>query len=536
MGTVTFDAGAGGRLDAAENTGAWSADGVSPAQEPDFVYHGTYSISAKIKTTEAGYYCTTASTDMTTPKVWLCKILATNKDALTGVNLRVRIGSSTSAYYYYELFSPTTYPIAGGWQIVPIDPNVSAYRTGSSGTPSLSGVTIFYLRADFSTTAKSENVALDAIDVITSGTGLTVTGSSSVFQDFIDFDEGTYTNRYGIVTTKGGVLFITGVLTIGSATATAFDDSYQTLVFPTGRFSTGFCGVDVSLANASTDVALASCTLIGRGSLNYLSSGQDTRPDFTVTNTSGVFAMDACTLINFRALTFTSTCTITDSSFVTSLSLTQAQATFDNCTFDSPTNTTSNAFITAVDPSDFSNCSFISGGAGHALELTSASGSPFTFDGNTFSGYSGTPGSNLTPGTGSNDAAIFNNSGTDITINLTNTSSIPSVRNAASCTTTINNNVTYTITVQDEGASVIVGAQVAMFKTSDDSVLHASSATNASGQVTGSVAASTGAIYIRVRQSNTADSTRYYPTSTVGNIGTTAFTVTVTMIEDITVI
>lgn len=57
------------------------------------------------------------------------------------------------------------------------------------------------------------------------------------------------------------------------------------------------------------------------------------------------------------------------------------------------------------------------------------------------------------------------------------------------------------VTVQDAATNAIVGAQVAVFKSSDDSVLLSSTPTDATGKVSTSVAASSGAIYIRVRQS-----------------------------------
>ena len=50
-----------------------------------------------------------------------------------------------------------------------------------------------------------------------------------------DWDEGataTDGGRYGVISTTEGVLVVTGVLTIGSATETDFDDSGQVIVFP----------------------------------------------------------------------------------------------------------------------------------------------------------------------------------------------------------------------------------------------------------------------------------------------------------------
>jgi len=61
--------------------------------------------------------------------------------------------------------------------------------------------------------------------------------------------------------------------------------------------------------------------------------------------------------------------------------------------------------------------------------------------------------------------------------------------------------VSVTITVQNSAATAIAGAEVSIFKTADDSVILASTNTDANGQVSTTVASSLGAIYVRVRQS-----------------------------------
>ena len=531
MATVTFD---GTRVNNADSLTGWSG-----VQEPDFVYQGSYSVSVKVKTTEAGpYYSGTGYAFNTTRRTAILKVICTNFSNLNNTpstSAIMEVGSSTSAFYRYYIATDTTYPITGGWLIVPIDPYLSGYRDATTGTPNLSSIAYYSWQARYTSTSKSENTAMDAIDFINNGTGLTLTGTSGSFTDFVTFDEGTSTNRYGIISTKEGIIFVTGVLTIGTATLTAFTGSLKTLVFPSGRFDTGFCGIDLGLQNASTTISLSACTFIGRGQAANDGASADSRPDFGVTGTSGAATIDACLFVNFNSIVLTSGVTLTDTTFNTCNALTQASATMDNCTFDSHTTVANTAFMTANNISLITNCSFVSGGTGHAIVITSTTGTPFTFTGNTFIGYGGTPGSNLTSNSGSGDAAIYNLSGGAITINITGGGTTPSVRNGAGATTTINSNITITITVQDEGASPIIGAQVSAYKTSDNSTIITPTTTNASGEVTGSAAAGTGAIYIRVRQSNTADSTRYYPTSTVGTIGGDDFSVTITMTEDTTV-
>jgi hypothetical protein len=92
---------------------------------------------------------------------------------------------------------------------------------------------------------------------------------------------------------------------------------------------------------------------------------------------------------------------------------------------------------------NWSDLTFNSGGSGHAIYITEPG--TYTFDNFTFSGYGIT---------GSTDAAIYNNSGGVVVINLVNTSSSPTYRNGASATTTVNLNVTLTLTGIVSGSEV----------------------------------------------------------------------------------
>ena len=473
--SVAFD---GSRVIDASTTTNWTADGATPTAEPDFFYQGGGSISAKVKTTEAGFYYTSASTDMTTPKVWIAKLLANNKDSLDGNGLLLRIGSSTTAYYEYRLFSSTTYPITGGWQIVVIDPNVSQWRDATSGSPSLSAVIHWNIHADYSATAKSENTAMDAIDVVNLGKGLTGTGNTpgGTFDDFITSDEGTSNNRWGIVQTRGGIIYVNAVLTIGSSgVATSFSDSNRVLVFPSQRITNGGEGLDFDVQNASTSISLTSCLFNGRGSL---SGSDDTRPDYTVIGTSGAASFISCTFDVFRQIDFTSAATVTNCIFTNGRLINHnSGATITGCTFSGSTAGDGVALVVSNNLANFVGNSFTFSD-GHAIEIT-ATGT-YTFQGNSFSGY----GSD-----GTNDAAIYNNSGGLVTINVTGGGDTPTFRNGTSASTTINSNVSITLT------GLIAGSEVRVYKTADNSVVDGVESSGTSFAF--SVAAST-SVYIRI--------------------------------------
>lgn len=255
--------------------------GTGSAVEVDFIYQGTASVSRKVgASNNKGFYTTTGATrDMTAAatRVVLFKVLATNSsslDPLDEVNgMQLRVGSGTAAYNRYDVHGNDTYPIKGGWLIIPIDPNVTDYRTNNTGSPTLTACDYFGISCSFSNASKSENVAMDAVDgvrgyTIVGGTGADDPGT---WQVFIDRDEGTVGARQGMVTTNEGIIQVFGMIQIGrdetqTVTATEFNDTDKTIVFPDGRFDEGFSGIELYLSNASTDVTFTRNVFIGRGS------------------------------------------------------------------------------------------------------------------------------------------------------------------------------------------------------------------------------------------------------------------------------
>jgi hypothetical protein len=99
------------------------------------------------------------------------------------------------------------------------------------------------------------------------------------------------------------------------------------------------------------------------------------------------------------------------------------------------------------------NSSLTSGGTGHGIELGTNTPATINLTNVTFSGY----GADATT-----DAAIYNNSGKAIVINILGTGTVPTVRNGAGASTTVvAGTVTTTITVKDiSTGSAISGARV----------------------------------------------------------------------------
>jgi hypothetical protein len=101
--------------------------------------------------------------------------------------------------------------------------------------------------------------------------------------------------------------------------------------------------------------------------------------------------------------------------------------------------------VTTDDLALITGCAFISDGDGHAIEITSPG--TYTFSGNTFSGYGAD---------GTTDAAIYNNSGGAVTINVAGGGDTPTVRNGTGASTTVNSGATLTLDGLVTGSDIVI--------------------------------------------------------------------------------
>ena len=528
---VTFD---GTRVSAAENAtdgGVWDKWNASqsPSVEPDFFYQGAASLSNKVGTNPGGVEMdqSTGTHDFSSPdRIWLAKVNATNYQALNakGVDgMILYIGSqNTVDQYRYYVHGNDTYPLAGGWVFIPIDPNIAGYRDFTDGTPDLNNIDYFAVSCDFTGTSKSENVMMDAIDYFDSGTGLTIIRGTGLdpratFSAFLTFDEGTVGNRFGIIRSVEGILYVQGVLTIGSGTRTDFIDSSETLVFPDARCAAGWCGIDFDLTNALTNIIIDDCVFIGRGDAGGTS---DTRPDYHAINALAQCDITSCTFRNFRTVIWTNPCNIIDCVFDGGDSVTQGAATMTGCVFKNGTHGDGAAHLIADKPQKVTGCEFIFKD-GHGVELT-ASGT-FAWDDNIFTGLYGAD--------GSTDAMIYNNSGGLVTLNVSGGTS-PTIRNGAGASTVVNNNVEISMTALDPQGVGILDVQVAVFQTDNDQeLMNEDTKSDGTALEDFNYPGSDVPVYFRFRKSSTGDPKRT-PVSGVGTITASGLTVTVTMFDD----
>jgi hypothetical protein len=155
-------------------------------------------------------------------------------------------------------------------------------------------------------------------------------------------------------------------------------------------------------------------------------------------NAGATLDFSGSTIVN-ATVTLRSTVSLSEASFVNCPTFTQNNAALAACNFDG-------TLVTSDNPADLSDCSFTSSGTGHGIEITTPG--TYTFSGNTFSGYGAD---------GTTDAAIYNNSGGAVTLNITGGGSTPTVRNGAGASTTlVINPVTLTITVRNVNTAAVV--------------------------------------------------------------------------------
>jgi len=148
-------------------------------------------------------------------------------------------------------------------------------------------------------------------------------------------------------------------------------------------------------------------------------------------------------------ITLRSTATLTGTKLINCTRLTQNSATLDTIAILSANVASGTAFLVSNDPSKISDSAFTAGAGGHAIEITTPG--TYAFSGNTFSGYGLD---------GSNDAAIYNNSGGLVTLNISG-GTTPTVRNGAGASTTLNSSVTITVT------PLATGSEVRAYRVSD---------------------------------------------------------------------
>lgn len=153
---------------------------------------------------------------------------------------------------------------------------------------------------------------------------------------------------------------------------------------------------------------------------------------------SATYDFSGSSVINSGIVTLRAVTTFSGMSFIDCPDITQNGAAITSTIFD-------NCYLKSNNPGNLSSCTFISSGTGHAIEITVPG--TYSFSGNIFTGY----------GAGdTTNAAIYNNSGGAVTLNISGGGSVPTVRNGTGASTTVNAAANLTFTGLQPGSEVRV--------------------------------------------------------------------------------
>jgi hypothetical protein len=436
-------------------------------------------------------------------------------------DLRVVFGTGTGSPTNYDAHTfpfATEYPALGGWVRAWVDISRTPEFPGGTGLNEAAlrsyGVQISFTSAPG---GNAQNLILDAADFI-AGSALSLTGTGGLWSDFTTADQNP-TNQYGVFRVLGGVYNCFARVQLGTSSSLVFDDSNFAIVFPQQNLvADNFMGISCDLQNAATNIDWVGGVIRSAGTK---------RGDLVITGTSGAFDAASMTFSALRAVTLTSICSVTNTSFVSCGQIAAAGANLSGSAvsgYEGAADTAALVWDVATDTNGkLDNLTFTKGTAAtHAIELGTTSPTTVTFSGITFSGYNASNGQN-------DSTVLVSRTGGTVTINVSG-GTTPTYKTAGA-TVVVASSVSVSITVVDKNNLPIENAQTAVFLSSDNSTVM-NQDTNASGIASTSFSGATPAgVYIRVRKSS-SPGTKYIPVSNTDTIKSTGLSVTITLLVD----
>lgn len=460
-------------VDEADSLTGWtgSASPVLFSTDPGPV-EATDSIGMAVsEATEYLYHTLDATVNISAGELIYVWVLANGTmDSTVNGGIELIVGDSTNEIGYHlagsdvAAFRHSDGPV--GWQCLVLDTiNLPVNFTAHAGAEvSLDFTVIDQMGAGFITLSKALGGAQNCFtDIIRYGNqGIEITdGSSGVPSNWTDIateDRSTTTGTaYGICRELGSGLFgVQGAITFGDAdntTATFFADTNKTIIFEDR-------GLDVSRYVYTVRAGgVTGTTTFKMGTISGTEKGVD---GCSFICPSGVGAkFDASNIVLQSLLLYGTSFTNFDQGMLFSADATNGpnhdifscrfigcsqidpgKVDFKNNEIASTTDANGGILLDADGNSTWSDLSFISDGTGHAIYITEPGN--YTFTNYTYTGYGADD---------TTDAAIYNNSGGEVTISPSG-GDVPTVRNGASATTIINNAVDVGCSGVTEGTSI----------------------------------------------------------------------------------
>lgn len=244
------------------DSGSWVdiGGGLGSGANTDYFHQGTQSQARKIGSAIKGMVYDVGSgneVDLSASGMHVAVWVACTEPGkmanidTTGIAIRVCSGSdATSNYRQWSVAGKDTYP--GGWQRYVID--ISKPPTASAGTLNTSSVRMIGAIINIpGAPGNVPNFYIDRIDYGVSGTYRLHAYSSPApdWDVLLTTDEGTVANKYGIVESYAGVIYVLGTIEIGKVNiGTTFKDLNRLIVFRNPQY---YRDSDFELQNAVAD-------------------------------------------------------------------------------------------------------------------------------------------------------------------------------------------------------------------------------------------------------------------------------------------
>ena len=514
--------------------GVWKRDGTggspSAVSEADVFIQGTGACSVKVSNQgvvlaygTGGINLSAAGTHL---YIWANMLAGGLMASRQNGGLCIFVSSdptltSGANYKMWAVDGADTYP--GGFVRYVID--LSKQATISQGTLNLADVRHVGMYCDTRpNVAKFDNLVIDRIDY-TAGPALRVYGTSTVddlFGDILAADEGTVANKYGILTSKAGVIYCRGRIALGDGAgvnASNLTDVDKTIVWENPQYWNG-AAVDSCVSaslfrldftgNAVGNTTIqfgkkvgAGDTARGRNGLTFQSAGPQVGMSFDngLVNSAKIYGS------TFRRITGSISWGTNSAHEMIGCSIDQS-GQFDpvgsiqirNCVFSGYQGAA--AALRWRSTINIKNCQFLANSNGSnasAIEHQTTSIS-VTYDNLTFSG---------------NDFDIYVNNTTGVlTVNSANGSNPTSSRNVGASSTVINNAVPIVL------SGLVAGSRIWIYNETDGVTLfnEVVAGTEFSNSVN-----FTGVKALSVRVRNASGSPKYKPYATSGSLTSSGF-------------
>ena len=458
----------------------------SAALDTEVFYQGSASIAENMNSSLRAIVF-----DAGTPQNWSnntfyvlvnCGVVGNLQSKAAG-GFRIRFcGGADEGVNFFEVYvgGIDSWPasFAGGWSMFIVDVETARSTAVTNGwtngtVPATTAIQcVGYAGITTNMLRTSDNTWLNGIWRLPSGTsGILVEGQNTGAVDwtFADVLSANDANSWGSFRRAAGGAYVCNVpILIGSGVDSlthGFTDTNATVLWENSEYlADGFYGVTVLGGVSNTvDVVWGAKTGTGanatgaQGVTFQSDAGQSGLRWYLDVNDTFIdsFGAYGCSFVNGQIFSLDQNnvevisslflnCNEATQSLGANSSLWQRNSVIDSNTLDGT------AFLKSVDLDNI-KYSLFEFSDGHAIEVTTlgAALTGETFLGNNFSGY------NIT--TGSTDAAIYNNSGQSVTINVTGGNLIDtSYRNGTAASTIINNNVAITVTKMKDNTEVRV--------------------------------------------------------------------------------